>query len=161
MSPSAGPEEIQLLQKLEEANRSVVVLGNICGRKRKSKVMFDRSIYYLLRVKLLKKSTPLVLHFQSTRSWPEVTSVTQRPIKYVQTFQRLWPLPPRLNKFRYVQPISIKQYQQYAIRRDMWVANQRQETSFTFRTSLSYSQWCQYFVLTDRTRYLSTCRAVC
>ena len=29
MSPSAGPEEIQLLQKLEEANRSVVVLGNI------------------------------------------------------------------------------------------------------------------------------------
>ena len=27
MSPSAGPEEIQLLQKLEEANRSVLVLG--------------------------------------------------------------------------------------------------------------------------------------
>ena len=29
MSPSAGPEEIQLLQKLEEANRSVLVLGKV------------------------------------------------------------------------------------------------------------------------------------
>lgn len=46
MSPSAGPEEIQLLQKLEEANRSVVVLGNILWSETKIKG-YVRSQYLL------------------------------------------------------------------------------------------------------------------
>ena len=67
MSPSAGPEEIQLLQKLEEANRSVVVLGNILWSEMKINC-YVRIYYLLIKGETAKKSTPFVLHFQSPRS---------------------------------------------------------------------------------------------
>ena len=68
MSPSAGPEEIQLLQKLEEANRLVVVLGNILWSETKINGYVRTQCLLFIKGETAKKSTPLVLHFQSPRS---------------------------------------------------------------------------------------------